>query len=88
MIIVLKAGTAEVAAKQLMKAIEDKGLEPLYMPGDERTERGAVCGRQHHPVHLVRDAYRIDLFAMPGGQLAQHVGDDLDQRCGIDFALE
>ena len=42
MIIVLKAGTSEEKAKRLMKAIEDKGLEPLYMPGAERTVLGAL----------------------------------------------
>jgi len=42
MIIVLKAGTTEEQAKQLMQQIEDKGLQPLYMPGDERTVLGAL----------------------------------------------
>jgi len=42
MIIVLKAGTSEADAKQLMQQIEDKGLQPLYMPGDERTVLGAL----------------------------------------------
>ncbi|MFT5451947.1 MAG: 3-deoxy-7-phosphoheptulonate synthase [Enterobacterales bacterium] len=42
MIIVLKAGTSEEKAKRLMKAIADKGLEPLYLPGAERTVLGAL----------------------------------------------
>jgi len=42
MIIVLKAGATEAVAKQLMKQIEDKGLQPLYLPGDERTVLGAL----------------------------------------------
>ncbi|PCJ46713.1 MAG: 3-deoxy-7-phosphoheptulonate synthase [Gammaproteobacteria bacterium] len=42
MIIVLKSGSSEETAKQLMKQIEDKGLQPLYMPGDERTVLGAL----------------------------------------------
>jgi 3-deoxy-7-phosphoheptulonate synthase len=42
MIIVLKAGTSEEKAKRLMKTIEDKGLKPLYLPGDERTVLGAL----------------------------------------------
>ena len=42
MIIVLKAGAPEEAAKQLMQQIEDSGLKPLYLPGDERTVLGAL----------------------------------------------
>ena len=42
MIIVLKAGASEAAAKQLMQQIKDKGLQPLYLPGDERTVLGAL----------------------------------------------
>jgi 3-deoxy-7-phosphoheptulonate synthase len=42
MIIVLKAGTSEEIAKQLMAQIEEKGLQPLYLPGDERTVLGAL----------------------------------------------
>ncbi len=42
MIIVLKAGTSEEVAQQLLQQIEDKGLKPLYLPGDERTVLGAL----------------------------------------------
>ena len=42
MIIVLKAGVTEDVARQLMQQIEDKGLQPLYLPGDERTVLGAL----------------------------------------------
>ncbi|MCP4412248.1 MAG: 3-deoxy-7-phosphoheptulonate synthase [Gammaproteobacteria bacterium] len=42
MIIVLKAGTSQQVAEELMKQIEGKGLKPLYLPGDERTVLGAL----------------------------------------------
>ena len=42
MIIVLKAGTSEEVAQELLQQIEDKGLKPLYLPGDERTVLGAL----------------------------------------------
>ncbi|WP_298444213.1 3-deoxy-7-phosphoheptulonate synthase [uncultured Ferrimonas sp.] len=42
MIIILKAGVTEVAAKQLLAQIEALGLKPLYMPGVERTVLGAI----------------------------------------------
>jgi len=42
MIIVLKAGTTEEVAKQLLNKIEEKGLQPLYLPGKERTVLGAL----------------------------------------------
>ena len=42
MIIVLKAGTSEKIAQELLQQIEDKGLKPLYLPGDERTVLGAL----------------------------------------------
>ncbi|MCP4274376.1 MAG: 3-deoxy-7-phosphoheptulonate synthase [Gammaproteobacteria bacterium] len=42
MIIVLKAGTSQQVAEELMLQIESKGLKPLYLPGDERTVLGAL----------------------------------------------
>jgi len=42
MIIVLKAGTSQQVAEELMQQIEGKGLKPLYLPGDERTVLGAL----------------------------------------------
>lgn len=42
MIIVLKAGTSEEVAQELLRKIEEKGLKPLYLPGDERTVLGAL----------------------------------------------
>jgi len=41
-IIVLKPGTTEEQAKQLLARIESKGLKPLYLPGTERTVLGAI----------------------------------------------
>jgi len=42
MIIVLRAGSTQQDAEELMQQIEDKGLKPLYLPGDERTVLGAL----------------------------------------------
>ncbi len=42
MIIVLKAGATQQMAEELMEQIADKGLKPLYLPGDERTVLGAL----------------------------------------------
>ena len=42
MIIVLKAGTTKEVAQEILAQIEAKGLQPLYLPGDERTVLGAL----------------------------------------------
>jgi 3-deoxy-7-phosphoheptulonate synthase len=42
MIIVLKPDTTEEQAHELMDRIADLGLEPLHMPGTERTVLGAI----------------------------------------------
>ncbi|MFA6033703.1 MAG: 3-deoxy-7-phosphoheptulonate synthase [Myxococcota bacterium] len=42
MIIVLKPGTTEEKAGEILKRVGDMGLKPLYMPGLERTVLGAI----------------------------------------------
>ncbi|MFP4599637.1 MAG: 3-deoxy-7-phosphoheptulonate synthase [Persicimonas sp.] len=42
MIIVLKPQTTEEQARELMERIAELGLEPLHMPGTERTVLGAI----------------------------------------------
>jgi len=42
MIIVLKAHATQEQAEKLLAMIESKGLEPLYLPGEERTVLGAL----------------------------------------------
>ncbi len=42
MIIILKADTSEADAKEILAQIEQSGLQPLHMPGVERTVLGAL----------------------------------------------
>ena len=42
MIIVLKREATEEIAQDILGRIEEKGLQPLYMPGSERVVLGAL----------------------------------------------
>ncbi len=42
MIIVMKADATKAEADELLALIESKGLQPLYLPGEERTVLGAL----------------------------------------------
>ncbi|MEL0037112.1 MAG: 3-deoxy-7-phosphoheptulonate synthase, partial [Gammaproteobacteria bacterium] len=42
MIIVMKAEASKADADELLALIENKGLKPLYLPGEERTVLGAL----------------------------------------------
>jgi len=42
MIIVMKANSSQSDAEELLTLIKGRGLEPLYMPGEERTVLGAL----------------------------------------------
>jgi 3-deoxy-7-phosphoheptulonate synthase len=42
MIIVMKANSSQADAQELLELIEGRGLQPLYMPGAERTVLGAL----------------------------------------------
>lgn len=53
MIIVLKYGTTEADAQEILDRIRSVGLKPLYMPGTERTVVGAIGDeRKLGPLHI------------------------------------
>jgi 3-deoxy-7-phosphoheptulonate synthase len=53
MIIVLKYGTTEDEAQEILDKIRSVGLKPLYMPGTERTVVGAIGDeRKLGPLHI------------------------------------
>ncbi len=56
MIIILKKSATKADADRLLKVIEEQGLEPLYMPGSERTVLGAI-GDERVLANLSIDAY-------------------------------
>ena len=56
MIIILKKSATKEDADVLLKVIESQGLEPLYMPGSERTVLGAI-GDERVLATLALDAY-------------------------------
>ncbi len=56
MIIILKKSATKDDADSLMKIIQEQGLEPLYMPGSERTVLGAL-GDERVLATMALDAY-------------------------------
>ncbi len=56
MIIILKKEATKADAEKLLKVIEEQGLEPLYMPGSERTVLGAL-GDERVLANLSLEAY-------------------------------
>jgi 3-deoxy-7-phosphoheptulonate synthase len=56
MIIILKKSATKADADVLLKVIEAQGLEPLYMPGSERTVLGAI-GDERVLATLTLEAY-------------------------------
>lgn len=56
MIIILKKSATKADADTLMKLIKEQGLEPLYMPGSERTVLGAL-GDERVLATLALDAH-------------------------------
>ena len=56
MIIILKKSATKEDADRLMGIISEQGLEPLYMPGSERTVLGAL-GDERVLATLALDAY-------------------------------
>ncbi|MBT8448044.1 MAG: 3-deoxy-7-phosphoheptulonate synthase [Gammaproteobacteria bacterium] len=65
MIIVLKSHSTQEQAEELLALIKSKGLEPLYLPGEERTVLGALGDeRQLAELHFENHPYVEEVKAI------------------------